>query len=167
MLKFLEQNKCTYLATFAKLQKEVSIAQKEASDNYRCLKTLSDLFEDLCDSSKDLSEIAELYVPIMHTIKLIWEYSSSYNTPSRLVVLIREICNAIINQCRIAIDGEKILAAINDEQPQSAHSSLIKVLDACSAFKEAYFDYKTKAGNQWKITTNALFVRLDSFSERC
>lgn len=30
-----------------------------------------------------------------------------------------------------------------------------------------YFEYKEKSQNQWKITTNALFVRLDSFSERC
>lgn len=37
----------------------------------------------------------------------------------------------------------------------------------CSKFKDAYFEYKAKAKNQWKITTNALFVRLDSFSERC
>jgi len=41
------------------------------------------------------------------------------------------------------------------------------VLDICSKFKDAYFEYKQKAKNQWKITTNALFVRLDSFSERC
>jgi dynein heavy chain len=40
-------------------------------------------------------------------------------------------------------------------------------LDVCSRFKEAYFEYKQKAKNQWKITTNALFVRLDAFSERC
>ena len=40
-------------------------------------------------------------------------------------------------------------------------------LDVCSKFKDAYFEYKAKAKNQWKITTNALFVRLDSFSERC
>jgi dynein heavy chain len=37
----------------------------------------------------------------------------------------------------------------------------------CSKFKDAYFDYKAKSKNQWKITTNALFVRLDAFSERC
>ena len=37
----------------------------------------------------------------------------------------------------------------------------------CSKFKDAYFEYKAKAKNSWKITTNALFMRLDSFSERC
>lgn len=38
----------------------------------------------------------ELFIPIMHGILLIWKHSKHYNTPPRLVVLIREICNAII-----------------------------------------------------------------------
>ena len=103
----------------------------------------------------------------MHVILLIWTYSPNYNTPSRLVVLIREICNAIINQCRHYIDGDKIFAFIKGEEPKEAHDKLTLALDVCSKFKDAYFEYKAKAKNQWKITTNALFVRLDSFSERC
>jgi dynein heavy chain len=103
----------------------------------------------------------------MHTILLIWTYSQHYNTPSRLVVLIREICNAIINRCRHYIDGEKIFGFVKNDEPHEAHEKLILALDVCSKFKDAYFEYKAKAKNQWKITTNALFVRLDSFSERC
>ena len=103
----------------------------------------------------------------MHVILLIYSYSTNYNTPSRLVVLIREICNAIINQCRNYIDGESIFGSIKNEEPKEAHDKLTHALDICSKFKDAYFEYKAKARNSWKITTNALFVRLDSFSERC
>jgi dynein heavy chain, axonemal len=103
----------------------------------------------------------------MHTTLLIWTYSQHYNTPSRLVVLIREICNAIIRQCRNHITGEEIFGYIQGGEPQAAHNKLTVALDVCSRFKEAYFEYKAKAKNQWKITTNALFVRLDAFSERC
>lgn len=121
----------------------------------------------LSDPSKGPNEVAELFVPIMHTILLIWTYSQHYNTPSRLVVLIREICNAIIRQCRGYINGEEIFGYISGGEPQNAHNKLTVALDVCSRFKEAYFEYKSKAKNQWKITTNALFVRLDAFSERC
>lgn len=76
------------------------MSRTEACENYKFLKTLHDKFIDLQDGSKELPEVAELFVPIMHTILLIWTYSSYYNTPARLLVLIREICNAIINQCR-------------------------------------------------------------------
>ena len=103
----------------------------------------------------------------MHVIKLIWDYSPHYNTPARLVVLIREICNAIITQCRRFIDGPSIFGCIKNEEPKEAHDKLTLSLDVCSKFKDAYFEYKALAKNSWKITTNALFVRLDSFSERC
>ena len=103
----------------------------------------------------------------MHTILLIWNHSQNYNTPSRLVVLIRQICNSIIKQCRSTIDGTKIFEAIKNEESSDAHQKLSLALDVCSKFKDAYFDYKGKSKNQWKISTNALFVRLDAFSERC
>lgn len=167
VLKFLEQNKSTYTGPFSKLQKEVQIARDEAKENWMYLQTLEELFHELIFSSKDLPEIAELFVPIMHTILLIWTYSQHYNTPSRLVVLIREICNAIIKRCKDYIDGPQILSMIASDETSMAHEKLTVALDVCARFKEAYFEYKSKAKNQWKITTNALFVRLDAFSERC
>jgi dynein heavy chain len=141
------------------------MARVEAVENYKFLQTLYEKFIDLQDSSKELPEVAELFVPIMHTILLIWNYSSYYNTPARLLVLIREICNAIINQCRRSVDGEAIFELIQGESPNAgeAHSKLSVALDCCAQFKDAYFEYKGKSDNAWKITSNALFVRLDSF----
>ena len=167
VLKFLEQNKSTFTGPFSKLQKEVQTARFEANENYKYLQTLGDLFTELTDTSRELHETADLFVPIMHTVLLIWTYSQHYNTPARLVVLIREICNAIIKRCCEYINGEKIFHYIKIEEPKGAHDSLLKALEVCSRFKDAYFEYKHKAKNQWKITSNALFVRLDSFSERC
>jgi dynein heavy chain len=103
----------------------------------------------------------------MHTILLIWTYSQHYNTPARLLVLIREICNAIINQCRQQVDSEKIFGSIKNEDPGEAHSKLMMCMDFCAKFKEAYYDHKAQSKNAWKITPSALFVRLDAFIERC
>jgi dynein heavy chain len=108
----LEQNKSTYTGPFSKLQKEVQTARAEANENYKYLQTLLELFNQLTDQAKELNDVAELFVPIMHTILLVWTYSQHYNTPSRLVVLIREICNAIINQCRTHIAGTEIFGFI-------------------------------------------------------
>ena len=163
VLKFLEQNKSTYTGPFSKLQKEVQTARVEANDNYLYLQTLADLFSELTDNSKELTEIADLFMPIMHTILLIWTDSQYYTTPSRLVVLIREICNAVIDRCRNFIDGDKIFAFIKGEEPHEAHQKLTAALNTCANFKAAYHEYKTKVRGQWKITHNALFVRLDSF----
>lgn len=121
----------------------------------------------MTDNSAELAEAVDLFIPTMHTIQLIWNYSNHYNTPSRLVVLIREICNAIINRCRTYIDGPKIFAFVQGGEAIEAHEKLVLALDVCTKFKDAYFEYKAQSKSQWKITTNALFVRLDHFSERC
>jgi len=167
VLKFLEQNKSTYTGPFGKLQKDVQTARTEGNDNYKYLVTLKDLFQALTEETADFSMLPDLFFPIMHTILLVWKNSTYYNTPSKLVVLIREICNAIISQAFKFINGEQIFAHIKNEEPKEANDKLTQTLEVCSKFKEAYFVYKAKANNEWNITTNALFVRLDAFAERC
>jgi len=102
----------------------------------------------------------------MHLILKIWQESEYYNTPSRLVVLIREICNAIIELARQYVSGAAIFADL-EEDPYKASEKLQATIDICTKFKDAYFEYKSKANNEWQLTTNALFVRLDNFLERC
>jgi dynein heavy chain len=51
----------------------------------------------------------------MHIILLIWKNSKHYNVPSRLVVLIREICNALINQACNFVSGKQIFSLIESE----------------------------------------------------
>ena len=167
VLKFLEQNKSTYTNQFSKLKKEVKAARLEANDNFKYLKTLQPLFIELTDESKEFSDLEGVFVPIMHTILLIWEHSEYYNTPARLVVLIREICNAIITQACKYLSGKDIFEMITNEEPGIACDKLGMILDIIAKFKEAFFEYKAQAKDSWNITTNALFVRLDAFSERC
>lgn len=47
---------------------------------------------------ENFSNLLELFKPTLHIILLIWKNSKHYNTPARLVVLMREICNSLINQ---------------------------------------------------------------------
>ena len=119
----------------------------EANDNYNFLKTLEPLFIELTDSNKDFKELPDIFIPIMHTILLIWNHSQFYNTPARLVVLIREICNAIITQACSYINGQMIFDMIQGGEALQACDMLNLTLDVCSKFKDAYFDYKSKAKN--------------------
>ena len=142
-------------------------ARIEANDNFKYLNTLRPWFERLCDTGKEFNTTHELYIPIMHLILLIWKKSKYYNTPPRLVVLIREICNAIITKAREYMPGPAIFQLISSEETFEACEKLATTIDVCTKFKDGYFEYKAKAENTWKLTTNALFVRLDSFLERC
>lgn len=49
--------------------------------------------------------LAELFKPILHTLLLIWQHSQHWNTPPRLVAVMREVCNDLIRQARKFIPG--------------------------------------------------------------
>ncbi len=164
IIRFLEGNKSTYTNPFAKLQKDVQNARIEANDNNKFLKTLRDLFSTL--KEQQFIECHENFMPVMHTILLIWKHSKFYNSPPRLVVLIREICNEIIRKGQDFVPGPMIFQLIQSDETTEACEKLQLTIDVCTKFKVAYFDYKSKADGSWRLTTNALFVRLDSFLER-
>ena len=114
ILRFLEGNKSTYTNPFSKLQKDVMKARNEANDNSKFLILLKDPFQRLTDAGQDFTLLHELFIPIMHTILLIWKNSRYYNTPPRLVVLIRQICNAIISKAsQDYINGPMIFQLIS------------------------------------------------------
>jgi dynein heavy chain len=171
VLRFLDQSKSTYCTPFAKLCKEVFTARIEANDNVKFLRTLESWFQSLNNES-DFPKLIDTFKPMMHIILLIWKNSKHYNTPGRLVVLMREICNALISQACSYISGEQIFALIEAEEAGTAVQQLKTTLKVCGTFKSTYFDYKATANaecpsNPWRIQNNALFMRLDSFLERC
>jgi dynein heavy chain len=173
VLRFLDLSKSTYCTPFAKLCKEVFTARIEANDNVKYLSTLEPWFDQLVGNVQDdFGSLMYLFRPTMHLILMIWKNSKCYNTPGRLVVLIREICNALIKQSCDYVSGEEIFRLIDENEAGHAVEKLKTTLKVCGTFKSTYFDYKATANaecaaNPWRIQNNALFVRLDTFLERC
>jgi dynein heavy chain len=85
----------------------------------------------------------------------------------------REICNTLIRQACKYLSGDRIFEMIEQEQSRQAVEMLRTTLRVFGQFKSTYFDYKAKANeevpqNKWsKVQNNAIFIRLDSFLERC
>ncbi|CAE8597984.1 unnamed protein product [Polarella glacialis] len=171
VLKFLETNKSTYTTPFSKLQKDVEEAREEANDNVKFLATLNKGIEKLTSDSADFETLDTMFTGILHTILLIWRYSKYYNTPTRLAVLIREICNSIIAQAMKYMPGNEVFNMIASEEAAECYDKLERTLRICTAFKDAYVTFRDIAaiqgGEGWKMKNDALFVRLDAFRERC
>ena len=89
VLRALDLAKSTYCTTFSRLCKEVYTARLEANDNVKFLRTLEDWFDKLA-SAEDFPACEDLFKPMLHVVLLIWKNSRHYNTPARLVVLMRE-----------------------------------------------------------------------------
>ena len=171
VLRALDQAKSTYCTTFARLCKEVFAARLEANDNAKHLHTLERSFEKI-NSEDDFPNLEKLFRPMLHTLLLVWKNSKYYNTPARFVVLMREVCNSLIEQACRYVSGEQIFTLIENDEANVALDQLRTTLKGCGLFKTIYFEYKATTAkecpeNPWRIQNNALFMRLDSFLERC
>lgn len=165
ILKFLEKQKSSYHKFFNDIKKEVVQKSKEATQNFKFLSFLrSDLTEFISD--RPLPELTEFFVPIFHTIRLIWKDNEYYSKPERLIVLIRKICNSLIEQATSFIGHGIFTKIIDPEQISEAISRLETTRDVVSKFMTAYFSYKDNDVDGWKITRNVIFYRLDAFNDR-
>eukprot|EP00741_Cyanophora_paradoxa_P005992 tig00000955_g5810.t1 len=167
VMKILELTKSTYFPAFGRLIKEVAQAKVEANDNAKFLRALEKTFGKLTAIGQ-LNEMTDVFKPMMHQIMLVWKHSQYYNTSGRLVVLMREICNDIIEQARSFVNGHEIFKI----EPQDAVDRLKMTIKVLTAFKQTYLEYKQRVAqecpsNPWRVQNSALFSRLDSFMERC
>ncbi|KAJ9460839.1 Dynein beta chain [Diplonema papillatum] len=172
----LAKAQSSYHKSFSELLVELRSATEEAADNHRFLEPLREDFIRVLDATDDesfaklLSEnVFDLLFQHMLTM---WLHSAHYNTPVRLVILIREVCNDLIRSAVENASVEDLFTCECDE----AVKKLSAILLVCGQFKSAYFKYKTKAATEgsgdrppvpWKFQNTSLFWRLDSFLERC
>ena len=171
VLRSLDQAKSTYCSSFAMICKEVYNARLEANDNKRFLGMLGGWFEKLINGD-DFANLNKIFEPILHTMILIWKRSTYYNTPSRIVVLLKQICNALIDQAFRFTSGEEVFNLINNEEANIAFKNLTVAISICKQFKIVFAKFKTIAAtecpdNQWNMQNNAIFFRLDGFVDRC
>ena len=89
----------------------MSAACDEANDNVKFLGTLKPCLAKLDNpiaESAEFQALTEVFRPTVHLIMLVWKHSRFYNTPARLVVLMREICNDLIRQARVYVSPEQV-----------------------------------------------------------
>ena len=98
----------------------------------------------------------ETFKPAVHLLLMVWKNSQFYNTPARLVVIMREICNALIAHARAYVNAEELFSIESTE----AEQRLKTTLRVMGTFKSVYFDYKSRANNEcpqnpWRIQNTA------------
>lgn len=84
------------------------------------------------DDTAELSAVLETFDPIFELILLIWQHSKFYNKPSRIVVLIRQICNAVVAQTLRFISGQDVFKFLQQDEPKEALDRLSFALEVRS-----------------------------------
>jgi dynein heavy chain len=171
VLETLSEMQSPFSAQFEKLTKDVADAGAEAKDNNKYLKTLDRYFGAI-NASLDFATLPENYLPLLHTMLLVWQHSKTYNNQQRLACLIQELCNSLINNASNFVNGEAIFRFIEDESVGEAVQLLASTLDIIGQFKTMFRVYQEKAAKvlpegAWDVPDELLFGRLDLFLERC
>eukprot|EP00501_MAST-03F_sp_TOSAG23-6_P000341 GSMAST32.ASY1.ANO1.348.1 assembled CDS len=170
VLRFMDDAKSTYNSSFAKLCKSVFKSRAEANDNARFLSPLKKWFSIM--ETSNFSELSSYFRPVVHVLLLIWKNSRCYNTPPRMVVIVKQICNMIIEKATIFLDVTNLFDMLENRMEHKAIDDIKKTIKICGTFKSDYFAYKARSmvecpRNPWIMNNSALFTRLDDFLERC
>lgn len=153
VLDILRELKSPIGAQFSKVAAEVVVARDEAAENTRFLRILKQYFDKLRNAPEaDFLKLEQLYVPMLHSMLLVWQHSATYSTQHRLSVLIQEICNGLVRQAEQYCSGDKVFRFITTENIPEAVTQLQKTSALLEKFKATFEQYQV---NQVRATTDS------------
>lgn len=158
----LEAAKSTFTSTLSSLRDEVKVARDLANSNANHLRPLRKWLLDMNAraSGTDFRDVAETFPPLVHIIYLIWKTSSYYNNNARLVVLLQDLCNNVIDLVRSRISSKNILS----QDPTDVVSKLETTIAVCTKLRGIITEYKKKAN--WDFESGTALYRLEMMVAR-
>ncbi|GFN78401.1 dynein heavy chain 9, axonemal, partial [Plakobranchus ocellatus] len=169
MAELLERANSSYFPSFKNIFRDVVAALTEAQDINMHLKPLRHQLEDL--EQAEFDESGKLMAPMMHTVCLIWSHSEYYNTPARIIVLLQEICNMIIEMARNFLAPDELFKG----EVEEVIGKVQKSVEVLNIFRATYNDHKEKLASyfkdgatprEWEFSSDLVFSRYEKFTER-
>uniref|UniRef100_A0A3Q3NPA1 Dynein heavy chain 9, axonemal-like n=1 Tax=Labrus bergylta TaxID=56723 RepID=A0A3Q3NPA1_9LABR len=163
----LEAVESSYSPAFTNMKQAVS---QEAKDICTHLRPLQRLFEDM--ENAEFPEVRGQIGPLMHTVCLVWANSRYYNNPARLIVLLQETCNLLIQQVSPGVSGS------GGGSERRGLESLLKVqtsLDVLQLLRSTYEERRANLNQYqrngsrvrpWDFLPLLVFSRLELFINR-
>ncbi|XP_078609718.1 dynein beta chain, ciliary-like isoform X2 [Branchiostoma floridae x Branchiostoma japonicum] len=169
MAELLERANSSYFPSFKAIFKDVVAALTESQDITLHLKPMRRHFEDL--EEVEFCDASPLLKPLWHTICLVWSHSQYYCNPARIIVLLQEVNNLIIELARNFLQPEEIFKGEIEESLDKVR----KAADVMELWRDMYEEHKQslnsyfkegKEAVEWEFNRQMVFERLDSFTER-
>ncbi|XP_064531689.1 dynein axonemal heavy chain 9 isoform X4 [Pseudopipra pipra] len=169
MMEVLERVKSIYVPAFKTMLRDVEAALAEAQDIHLHLTPLQGPLEDI--EAVEFSKVKPFLVPLLHMVCWIWVTSKHYSVAVRIIVLLQEICNLLIQQAVVYLSPEDLLKGEMEESLGKVQT----VLDILNGFKEVFEERRENLHmyyepgqevRKWDFHSWMVFARLDSFLER-
>lgn len=130
------------------------------------IEPLRDQFESYRQQEFDIS--GNHFGPMLHIVGLFWANCKYYRTPTRIVVLLREICNLILEQCQAYMVPEEIFK----NEVEDAMEKIRKSEKLLTIFRDKYYKFrenlptycsKTKAmPDRWEFDSDLVFGKYNA-----
>lgn len=121
MAIILEKTDSAYFPCFRTLFGNVVSSLAEAREISLYLNPLMKNFKMIEET--DFAEAKLLMGPLIHTVGLAWSRSKYYQSSSKLIILLRQICNLLIQEARRFLDPSSIFQSDVDEALQRVQIS--------------------------------------------
>ncbi|XP_039757462.1 dynein beta chain, ciliary-like [Pararge aegeria] len=169
MANYLEATRSVYFNCFKSMLTNVVAAIIECRNIYVYQKPLIQHFENF--EGTDFSDAKPLIRPMFHCIGLLWGNSRYFCSVEKLIPLLREVCNLVIQQCTNSIDPPSIFQGDADEQLLK----LRKAMGILNHFIETYELNRDKVHTffpagvmavRWSFDFNRVFMRFNIYMQR-
>ncbi|XP_076453714.1 LOW QUALITY PROTEIN: dynein beta chain, ciliary-like [Babylonia areolata] len=169
MAELLEKTNSSYFPAFKNIFRDVVAALQESHDINMYLKPLRHHFEDL--EQAEFDECIPMLGPMMHCVCLVWANSSFYNTPARIIVLLQEMCNMIMEMARNFLAPDELFKGEVEETVDKVRKAALVL----KAFKQQFEEHRQKLKTyfkedqdplMWEFAPDLVFARYDKFVHR-
>ncbi|KAK2822251.1 hypothetical protein Q5P01_022316 [Channa striata] len=169
IMEILRSVESSYYSSFKDVSLKVDEAVQEAEDIDLYLRPLRRQISNL--EERSFPQVDALLPPLFHTLCLIWSHSKYYCNPQRMVVLLQEFCNLIIEKAFAYLIPEELFKMELEEGVERVHIT-IAVL---RTLKEMFHIYRKQIPNYykhshsiklWDFPASLVFQRVDRIMER-
>ncbi|KAK7945776.1 hypothetical protein WMY93_001504 [Mugilogobius chulae] len=169
IMDILKRVESSYYYAFQDICRKVDDAVLEADDIDLYLRPLRRMISNLEERSFPHTE--SLLHPLYHTLCLLWSHSKHYCTPQRMVVLLKEFCNLIIEKAFAYLIPEELFKMELEEGVERVQIT-ISVLQT---FKQLFHTYRQQVPQYykyshlvklWDFPASLVFQRTDRIMER-
>jgi dynein heavy chain len=171
MQAILEAAESSYAGSLQELVDSVSSALAEAEDIVKYLEPLRSFLESF--EGCEFSSMAHQLRSIMRCIHLIWIHCKSYGTARRVVVLLRELANQMVENLKDHLEPRALFSQEAEEGIEKPRVAL-EVLEECEAiFEETRnaINAEAREGGEgapapWEFESGLIFKRLHRYRDR-
>lgn len=160
-----------YLADFEAQRGAIARDAEAARDNVKFLACLEGPCGELAAAPP--AAVPALLPRVLNCVRIVWSLSAHYNTPERLVGLLRRIAGEVVARCAAAVRAHNPLSARGEPGVRAAVAALAECIAACEALKSCYA--RTAAAvsralpaRSWDgIDVTPVFPVVEAFLQRC